>query len=87
MSHNPDVFPVAADLGYDFVISGHTHGGEVRVEIFEQWANPGRFFTPYVAGEYRRGSALCVSRGTGTVNLAMRVGALPEISLLSLRRA
>ena len=55
MSHNPDVFPVAADLGYDFVISGHTHGGEVTVEIFEQWGNPGRFFAPYVAGEHRRG--------------------------------
>ena len=79
---------MAADLGYDFVISGHTHGGEVRVEIFEQRANKGRFFTPCVSGECRRGrSALRVRRGVGTVNLAMRVGALPEISLLSLRRA
>ena len=61
---------------------------EVTVEIFEQWANPGRFLTPYVAGECRCGRfALYVSRGIGTVNLAMRVGALPEISLLSLRRA
>ena len=88
LSHNPDVFPVAADLGYDFVVSGHTHGGQVTVEIIEQWVNPGHFFTPYVAGEYRLDrSALYVSRGIGTVNLAMRVGALPEISLLTLRRA
>ncbi len=88
LSHNPDVFPVAAGLGYDLVVSGHTHGGQVTVEILEQWANPGHFFTPYVAGEYRLGrSALYVSRGIGTVNLAMRIGALPEISLLTLRRA
>ena len=88
LSHNPDVFPVAEGLGYDFVVSGHTHGGQVTVEIFEQWANPGHFFTPYVAGEYRLGrSALYVSRGIGTVNLAMRIGAWPEISLLTLRRA
>ena len=88
LSHNPDVFPIAADLGYDFVVSGHTHGGQVTVEIIEQWVNPGHFFTPYVAGEYRLDrSALYVSRGIGTVNLAMRVGALPEISLLTLRRA
>jgi hypothetical protein len=88
LSHNPDVFPVADDLGYDLVISGHTHGGQITVEIIEQWANPGRFFTPFVAGEYRlRDAALYVSRGIGTVSLPMRIGATPEITLLRLRRA
>jgi hypothetical protein len=88
LSHNPDVFPVAADLGYDLVISGHTHGGQITVEILDQWANPGRFFTPFVAGEYRRGNAaLYVSRGIGTVGLPMRIGAMPEITLLRLRSA
>jgi predicted MPP superfamily phosphohydrolase len=87
LSHNPDVFPDAEKLGYDLVIGGHTHGGQVTVEIVEQWVNAGLFFTPYVAGEYRRGkSVLYVSRGIGTVNLPMRVGALPEITLLRLRR-
>ena len=88
LSHNPDVFPVAADLEYDLVISGHTHGGQITVEIIEQWANPGRFFTPFVAGEYRLGAAgLYVSRGIGTVSLPMRIGALPEITILRLRHA
>ncbi len=88
LSHNPDVFPTASKLGYDLVVGGHTHGGQVTVEIVEQWANPGRFFTPFVAGEYRLDrSVLYVSRGIGTVNLPMRVGAMPEISILTLRRA
>ncbi len=88
LSHNPDVFPVASKLGYDLVVGGHTHGGQVTVEIVEQWANPGRFFTPYVAGRYHLDrSVLYVSRGIGTINLPMRVGALPEISILTLRRA
>ncbi len=88
MSHNPDVFPVAADLGYDLVVGGHTHGGQVTVEIVEQTLNVGRFFTPFVAGLYRRGaSSLYVSRGIGTINLPMRLGARPEVSLLRLRRA
>ncbi len=88
LSHNPDVFPVAADLGYDLVVGGHTHGGQVTVEILEQTLNPGRFFTPFVAGLYRRGrSSLYVSRGIGTINLPMRLGARPEVSLLTLRRA
>ena len=88
LSHNPDVFPVASKLGYDLVVGGHTHGGQVTVEIVEQWANPGRFFTPFVAGKYRLDrSVLYVSRGIGTINLPMRLGAMPEISVLTLRRA
>ena len=88
LSHNPDVFPVAADLGYDLVVGGHTHGGQVAVEILEQTLNVGRFFTPFVAGLYQRGnSSLYVSRGIGTINLPIRLGARPEVTLLVLRRA
>ena len=88
MSHNPDVFPVAADLGYDLVVSGHTHGGQITVEILEQTLNVSRFFTPFVAGLYRRGSsALYVSRGIGTINVPMRLGARPEVTLLRLTSA
>jgi predicted MPP superfamily phosphohydrolase len=88
LSHNPDVFPVAAGMGYDLVVGGHTHGGQVTVEILEQTLNASRFFTPYVAGLYRRdSSSLYVSRGIGTINLPMRLGARPEIALLRLRRA
>ena len=31
LSHNPDVFPVAVEKGFDAVLSGHTHGGQVTV--------------------------------------------------------
>jgi predicted MPP superfamily phosphohydrolase len=88
LSHNPDVFPKAAKLGYDLVLGGHTHGGQVTVEIVEQWVNAGHFFTPYVAGDYHIGNAaVYVSRGIGTVNLPMRIGALPEVTLVRLKRA
>ncbi len=88
LSHNPDVFPVAADLGYDLVVGGHTHGGQVTVEILEQTANIGRFITPFVAGLYRRpSSSLYVSRGIGTINLPIRLGVPPEVTVLQLRRA
>ena len=36
LSHNPDVFPVAARQGYQLTIAGHTHGGQVRVEILQR---------------------------------------------------
>ncbi len=88
LSHNPDVFPVAAKQGYDLTIAGHTHGGQVRFEILHQDVNFARFFTPYVDGLYRIGdAAIFVSRGIGTIALPARLGAPPEVSLLRLCRS
>jgi predicted MPP superfamily phosphohydrolase len=88
LQHNPDVFPVAARQGYHLLLAGHTHGGQVTVEILDQSINPARFFTPYVYGLYRQGNAAAyVTRGIGTIGIPARIGAPPEISLLRLRKA
>jgi hypothetical protein len=88
LSHNPDVFPVAARQGYNLLLAGHTHGGQVTVEILEQSISPARFFTPYVYGLFRSGrSAAYVTRGIGTIGIPARIGAPPEISVLRLRKA
>lgn len=88
LSHNPDVFPVAVQQGYNFMLSGHTHGGQVTVEILDQTLNPARFFTPYVYGLYRIGAAAAyVTRGIGTIAIPARIGAPPEIAVLRLRKA
>jgi predicted MPP superfamily phosphohydrolase len=88
MSHNPDVFPVAARQGYDLTIAGHTHGGQVRVEILREDLNIARFFTHYVDGLYRQGDrSIFVSRGIGTIGLPARLGAPPEVALLRLCRS
>lgn len=85
LSHNPDVFPVAAAQGYDLTIAGHTHGGQVDVEILHQHVNVARYFTPYVRGLYRRNnSSVYVSSGLGTIGVPVRIGAPPEISVLRL---
>ena len=85
LSHNPDVFPVAAALGYDLTVAGHTHGGQVTVELLHQYANVARFFTPYVYGRYERsGKSAWVSRGLGTIGVPARVGAPPEVALIRL---
>jgi len=54
LSHNPNSFPRAAELGIELMLTGHTHGGQVRVEILDHRFNPAQFFTPYIAGLYRR---------------------------------
>lgn len=88
LSHNPDVFPVAVRKGYEVTLAGHTHGGQVTVEIVSQTLNFARFVTPYVAGLYRIDGRTCyVNAGIGTIGMPVRLGALPEISLFRLRKA
>jgi hypothetical protein len=85
LSHNPDVFPVAASQGYDLTIAGHTHGGQVDIEILHQHIDVARCYTPYVLGLYQQGaSSVYVSSGIGTIGVPIRIGAAPEISLIQL---
>ncbi|HWF07060.1 MAG TPA: metallophosphoesterase [Bryobacteraceae bacterium] len=88
LSHNPDTFPDAVRKGYDAVLSGHTHGGQVTIEVLNQTLNFARFVTPYVAGLYRINGRSCyVTAGIGTIALPVRLGAPPEITLLRLAMA
>jgi predicted MPP superfamily phosphohydrolase len=108
LSHNPNVFPRAGELGIELTLAGHTHGGQVTLEILDQRLTPVRFVTDYIAGLYQRpvsgflraaaseqptptpapGKAhLYVNRGLGTLGMPVRIGAPPEITLLTLRRA
>ena len=85
LSHNPDVFPTAARQGWDVTLAGHTHGGQVTVEILNQTLNLARIYTRYVSGFYQQGPATCyVTRGIGTIGIPARIGAPPEITLIRL---
>jgi predicted MPP superfamily phosphohydrolase len=53
LSHNPNSFPRAAELGIELSLAGHTHGGQVKVEIVDHSVSPARLITPFVAGLYR----------------------------------
>ena len=54
LSHNPNAFNRAAELGIELSFAGHTHGGQVHVEILDVSLSPARFITDYVAGLYHR---------------------------------
>jgi hypothetical protein len=54
LSHNPNAFPRAAELGIELTLSGHTHGGQVRFELLDPRLSPARFLTNYVAGVFKR---------------------------------
>ncbi len=52
LSHNPNSFYRAAELGIELSLAGHTHGGQVKFEIVDHSVSPARLFTPFVAGLY-----------------------------------
>ncbi len=95
LSHNPNSFRRAADLGIELSLAGHTHGGQVKMEIVDHSVSPARLITPFVAGLYRLPmngddsptASLYVNRGLGTFGFPVRIGVPPEITLLTLRRA
>lgn len=100
LSHNPNTFPSAAAAGIELSLAGHTHGGQINVEILNKSWSPARFMTNFVAGLYhlpmndaggpsrvatRKTAYLYVNRGLGTLGVPARVGATPEITLLTLQ--
>jgi predicted MPP superfamily phosphohydrolase len=95
LSHNPNSFYRAAELGIELSLAGHTHGGQIKVEIVDHSFSPARFITDFVAGLYQlpmavlngKHAQLYVNRGIGTIGVPARIGVDPEITLLTLRRA
>jgi predicted MPP superfamily phosphohydrolase len=97
LSHNPNSFYRAAELGIELSLAGHTHGGQVKVEIVDHNVSPARLISPFVAGLYQlpipgssqvpQKAALYVNRGLGTFGFPVRIGVPPEITLLTLRKA
>lgn len=53
LSHNPNSFRRAAELGIQLSLAGHTHGGQVQVEIVDHSFSPARFMTHFIAGHYQ----------------------------------
>ena len=86
LGHFPDQVRYIAPLSADLMLTGHTHGGQVRLPFVRPLALPplGR---RYVEGRYQLGELqLYVNRGIGTVNLPIRLNCPPEITLFTLRR-
>lgn len=84
VSHNPDVFFEAAARGVSLVLSGHTHGGQVRFPGGTVLVRMSRYRLD--EGRFRFGaSELVVSRGIGVSGLPLRFGCPPEVVRLTLR--
>ena len=84
LCHEPDVF--AQMNGVDLMLSGHTHGGQIRLPLLGATALP-RLGREYVAGLHENGAQqLYVNRGLGTTIMKLRFLCTPEITVLTLSR-
>jgi uncharacterized protein len=87
LTHNPNPFDRAAEMGIDLSLAGHTHGGQVTLEFIHKNLSPSRLITDYVRGWFSKsGGQLYVNRGIGTFGVPIRMGASPEITVFELVR-
>lgn len=84
--HSPDPAPELAALGYDLIVSGHTHGGQVRLPIVGALVTNSDIPTKLAMGLSRLGPAILhVSPGLGTSKFApFRFLCRPEATVLHL---
>jgi predicted MPP superfamily phosphohydrolase len=83
LAHNPVIVRQAARYGVDLVLSGHTHGGQVKIRDEDKRILPRRKMKNGL--HRRKDTQIYITRGIGTVVLPVRFGCPPEISLLELR--
>jgi hypothetical protein len=84
LAHEPDIAPQSAKHGVDLMLSGHTHGGQVRFPFVPAFYLP-PMGEKYVEGHFQVGPMqLYVNRGVGTVGLPFRFNCPPEITVITL---
>ena len=85
LAHEPDFADEASQFPIDLQLSGHSHGGQIRIPFFPPFYLP-ELAKKYVWGTYHVGPlTLHTSAGLGTVGVPMRLNCPPEITLLTLR--
>ena len=87
LSHRPELLPAYAEAGADLVLSGHAHGGQVRLPGIGGLFAPGQGILPRLtSGVHARGETRrVVSRGLGNSAFPLRVFNPPEIVTVTLR--
>ncbi|HEY0928520.1 MAG TPA: metallophosphoesterase [Gemmatimonas sp.] len=86
LAHNPALWPALAKRGVALTLSGHTHYGQFSIpRLGWSLASP---FLKHAMGSYREQSSLLyINPGTNYWGLPLRIGALPEVTVITLRRS
>lgn len=89
LSHNPIYFDTYSKWGADIVLTGHMHGGMIKLPFFGGVFSPEhKFFPKYYEGIYKNGNSFMnVNRGLGRGNFGIRLFNKPEISVITLHNS
>ena len=88
MAHDPDYFDSYANWKPDLVLSGHNHGGVVRIPGWKGVISPmWRLFPRYDGGRFKKGSStMIVSRGLGMHTIPLRLFNPAEIVVIDIKK-
>ncbi len=86
--HIPQLWGQIADAGYgDLTLAGHVHSMQMKLRLLGRAFSPAQLLYTRWSGRYDEGGrTLYINDGTGYVVFPMRLGAYPEITLITLRR-
>jgi uncharacterized protein len=86
MCHIPDILPGIVEYGYsaDLTLSGHNHGGQVKLPLLGAVAVPFKDGSRFVEGWFTEPTLAFVSRGLGFSVLPVRVGSMAEVVIIDL---
>ncbi|HCN58299.1 MAG TPA: metallophosphoesterase [Exiguobacterium sp.] len=87
MAHRPEYLPLYAERKVDLVLSGHAHGGQIRLPFTDGMYAPGQgFFPDLTAGQHTmENTRLIISRGLGNSLFPFRIFNHPELIVVTLR--
>ncbi|MEM1223751.1 MAG: metallophosphoesterase [Verrucomicrobiota bacterium] len=86
LSHSPETFREANALGFDFCLSGHTHGGQLCLPGGIVVAHDGSSPRRLLSGPWREGNLQgYTARGTGATGLPVRLNCPAEVTIHTLR--
>ncbi|WP_418983806.1 metallophosphoesterase [Alistipes sp.] len=86
--HLPQLWGQITGAGYgDVTLAGHVHAMQLKIRLFGRYYSPAQWLYTQWSGRYDDGPRmLYINDGTGYVAYPMRLGAWPEITLITLRR-
>lgn len=86
LSHRPELIDLYAEYPIDLILSGHAHGGQIRLPFVGGLLAPNQGFFPlYTSGLYlNKQTSLIVSRGIGNSAFPLRFNNPPEVVVIRL---
>ena len=88
IAHNPEYFDIYTDWGANLTLSGHLHGGLVRLPVLGGVVSPKlKFFPRYDYGLYQKNDKIMIlSNGLGSHSIKLRINNVPELVCIKLNK-